>query len=51
LIDLAKKAHTVILYRASANQKALLVKLVRDDLKDGRILAIGDGPNDANMLT
>ena len=44
-------ADSVILYRSSPKQKALVVNLVKDLLKGKKLtLAIGDGFNDVNMI-
>ena len=42
--------HSLILYRATADQKAELVNFVKKLDRDEVILAIGDGANDVNML-
>ena len=44
-------ADSVILYRSSPKQKALVVNLVKGLLKGKKLtLAIGDGFNDVNMI-
>lgn len=49
LLELAKMCKAVICCRVSPLQKALVVKLVRDNLKT-ITLAIGDGANDVSMI-
>ena len=48
-LELAKLCKTVICCRVSPLQKALVVKLVRDNVS-GVTLAIGDGANDVSMI-
>ena len=38
------------MYRSSPNQKAQVVKLIRQNLRYKKTLAIGDGANDINMI-
>ena len=49
LSKLVKNADTIILYRATPAHKADLVQLIKEN-SDGKVLAIGDGSNDVNML-
>lgn len=42
--------HSLVLYRAMADQKAELVNFVKKLDRDEVILAIGDGANDVDML-
>lgn len=51
LISLAEKCSVVICCRVSPQQKADVVKLVRDYKPKARTLSIGDGANDVNMIT
>lgn len=48
-LEIGVKCHSVICSRVSPLQKALIVKLVRDNLKVVT-LAIGDGANDVSMI-
>jgi magnesium-transporting ATPase (P-type) len=48
-LEIGIKCHSVICSRVSPLQKALVVKLVRDNLKVVT-LAIGDGANDVSMI-
>ena len=50
LIKLIEKADVVLACRVSPQQKADLVRLVRDLNPDIRTLSIGDGANDVNMI-
>ena len=49
LIRLAVRCEGVICCRVSPLQKALIVKLVKEDL-GAMTLAIGDGANDVSMI-
>jgi len=49
-VDLILDAETVILYRSSPAQKALMVKFCRKHRPEERSLAIGDGANDVPMI-
>ena len=51
MIEILKKAESVVLYRSSPSQKAEMVHLIKSitDQKQ-KTLAIGDGANDINML-
>lgn len=44
------QASSVILYRSSPAQKAEMVQLIKERVKTGKTLAIGDGANDVNMI-
>lgn len=51
LLTLAKQCKAVIACRVSPLQKAMLVKLVKDNVKPSPVtLAIGDGANDVSMI-
>ena len=50
LLEILKKAMSVILFRSSPAQKAELVKFVKDNIKGSLTLSIGDGANDVNMI-
>ncbi|KAG3115428.1 Phospholipid-transporting ATPase 3 [Phytophthora idaei] len=50
LLSFAKLCRAVICNRVSPAQKAEMVKLVRDNIKTVRTLAIGDGANDVAMI-
>ncbi|GLD94843.1 hypothetical protein PINS_up003468 [Pythium insidiosum] len=50
LLEFAKLCRAVICNRVSPAQKAEMVSLVRDNIKDARTLAIGDGANDVAMI-
>ena len=43
-------AHSVVLSSASSDQKAALVNTIKQRSKGKKVLAIGDGANDAKML-
>lgn len=45
-----RRADAVICCRCRPDQKAALVKLIRDKVKRSRTLAIGDGANDVAMI-
>ncbi|CAH8541080.1 unnamed protein product [Schistosoma rodhaini] len=49
-LDVALSCKSVICCRVSPWQKAQLVKLVRQSIKDAVTLAIGDGANDVGMI-
>jgi magnesium-transporting ATPase (P-type) len=49
-IKVLTEAETVILYRSTPAEKAELVKLVRHTLPHAKVLAVGDGANDVNMI-
>nr|CAH8848752.1 unnamed protein product [Trichobilharzia regenti] len=49
-LDVALSCKSVICCRVSPWQKAQLVKLVRESIKDAVTLAIGDGANDVGMI-
>lgn len=51
LIRLAEKCSVVVCCRVSPQQKADVVRLVRDYKPKARTLSIGDGANDVNMIT
>lgn len=50
-LELTEKSKVVIACRVSPQQKADLVKMVKDNHKKRTTLAIGDGANDVNMIT
>ena len=50
LIKIIDKADAVLACRVSPQQKAELVRLVRDTKPEARTLSIGDGANDVNMI-
>jgi phospholipid-transporting ATPase len=50
LIEIFKKAQSVVVYRCSPAQKASIAQLVMDNMKNEITLAIGDGANDVNMI-
>ena len=45
-----EKAKSAVVYRASPSQKADVVKFMQTKVSDSKILAIGDGANDVNMI-
>ncbi|KAJ9082154.1 drs2 neo1 protein [Entomophthora muscae] len=49
-LDLATRASSVILCRSSPAQKAKVVRLMRERIRHGVTLAIGDGGNDVAMI-
>lgn len=50
-IDLINQASVVLACRVSPKQKAEIVLMVRQENKNAKTLAIGDGANDVNMIT
>jgi len=50
LLPLLISASTVIVYRASPEQKAQIVSLIRKEAPSKKTCAIGDGANDINMI-
>ena len=50
-LDITEKCDVVLACRVSPQQKAEIVKLVKDNCKNSRTLSIGDGANDVNMIT
>lgn len=50
VIKVFEKARSVVVYRASPSQKAEIIKFVMAKVPDSRILAVGDGANDVNMI-
>ena len=50
LLYVAVKCSAVIACRARPDQKARIVKLIRDGVPSSRTLAIGDGANDVDMI-
>lgn len=50
MFPILRDASSVIVFRASPNQKAEMVNLIRKNVKAKRTLAIGDGANDINMI-
>lgn len=50
LIKIIEKADAVLACRVSPQQKADLVRLIRDTKPEARTLSIGDGANDVNMI-
>ena len=50
LLALSLGCASVVACRARKDQKALLLRLVRDGLPDSCCLAIGDGANDVAMI-
>jgi ATPase, P-type (transporting), HAD superfamily, subfamily IC len=51
LLRLAEGCNVVLACRVSPQQKADIVKLIRDFKPNVRTLSIGDGANDVNMIT
>ena len=51
LLKLAEACSVVLACRVSPQQKADIVKLIRDSKPNIRTLSIGDGANDVNMIT
>ena len=49
--EVAIRCNSVLCCRVSPKQKALVVNIVKNNLKDITTLAIGDGANDVNMIT
>ena len=49
-LDITEKCDVVLACRVSPQQKAEIVKLVKDNCKNSRTLSIGDGANDVNMI-
>jgi P-type E1-E2 ATPase len=49
-LEIGTKCHSVICSRVSPLQKAMVVKLVKDNNKGTTTLAIGDGANDVSMI-
>lgn len=50
-LELAEKCNVVLACRVSPQQKADIVKMIRDAHPTVRTLSIGDGANDVNMIT
>jgi phospholipid-transporting ATPase len=50
-IKVCERCKVVIACRVSPQQKADIVKMIRDFKPDARTLSIGDGANDVNMIT
>ena len=48
---IANKCEAVLCCRVSPKQKQQIVKMVKDFFPDLRVLAIGDGANDVNMIS
>lgn len=51
LMEICDRCNVVLACRVSPQQKADIVKLIRDNKPDVRTLGIGDGANDVNMIT
>mmetsp|Transcript_8609 Transcript_8609/g.8565 ORF Transcript_8609/g.8565 Transcript_8609/m.8565 type:complete len:323 (+) Transcript_8609:2039-3007(+) len=51
LMEITDRCNVVLACRVSPQQKADIVKLIRDSKVNIRTLAIGDGANDVNMIT
>ncbi|CAG9326660.1 unnamed protein product [Blepharisma stoltei] len=51
LMEITDSCNVVLACRVSPQQKADIVKLIRDSKASARTLAIGDGANDVNMIT
>ncbi|CAI4231031.1 unnamed protein product [Auanema sp. JU1783] len=50
MIRILTLAQSVLCYRMTPSEKAEVVKVVKQTLKKGRVLAIGDGANDVPMI-
>lgn len=50
LLKLVEKCTVVLACRVSPQQKADIVKLIKDNKPNARTLSIGDGANDVNMI-
>lgn len=48
--DILLASDSVILYRSSPNQKAVVTKMVRELTNQAMVLGVGDGFNDINMI-
>ena len=50
LLKIAEKCEVVLACRVSPQQKAQIVKLIKNGCANSRTLSIGDGANDVNMI-
>lgn len=51
LVEIFKRCQAVVAFRCSPKEKADIIGLIKDKIKDSVTLAIGDGANDVNMIT
>ncbi len=50
VLNIIQNALSIVVFRCSSGQKALITRILMDNMKDSITLAIGDGANDVSMI-